>query len=206
MLTKKQIALLKPFQRNIFQEYGFRELGRLAGEKSHNALQLALKQFLKEKLVKERQIGVSKLYQLNTDNEAIYDYLELIKYGGLPKSAQYSIDSIKKEIEKYTLFYSLVIFGSYAFGEQKRDSDLDVAVLIPDETQRKKMDIAINMSEIHSLIHTHIFAFTFNEFFEMLTNKEANVGKEIANKHRAVHNINIFYKIIKKALEHGFRY
>ena len=39
-------------------------------------------------------------YKLNTKNEAVYDYLELIKYEGLPKTVQYCIEAIKKEINE----------------------------------------------------------------------------------------------------------
>jgi len=206
MLTKKQLILLKPFQANIFKEHGFLELARLAHEKSHNALQLALAQFLKEKIVTEKRVGTSKLYKINLSNETSYDYLELIKYENLSPAIKYSIEALKTEIEKYTLFYSLVIFGSYVEGKQTKKSDLDVAVLIPDKAQEQNIKIAANLVSSKALIPIHTQIITYDEFFEMLTNKQSNLGKEIANKHRAVHNINIFYKTIKKAIEHGFQY
>lgn len=207
MLTKKQLTLLQPFQRNIFKEYSFRELATLATEKSHNALQLALKQFMKEKLITERKIGTSKLYKLRSENESVYDHLTLIKYKGLPFQVVYCIESLKKEIEKYTTFYSLILFGSYATGQQTKGSDLDVTILLPDKTQEKNIKVAVNMTRMtSSTLPLHAQVITFDDFIEMLVNKEKNVGKEIAHKHRAVHNINIFYKCVKRALEHGFRY
>lgn len=206
MLTKKQIDLLSPFQKNIFKEYGFREIARLANEKSNNGLQIAIKQFIAEKIVEERKVGTSKLYKISTENELIYCYLELIKYKGFSYPVRQSIETLKKEIEKYTLFYSLSVFGSYASGEQTKKSDLDIAVFIPDKSYEKNIKIATNMAQTRALLPVHIQIITYNEFFEMLVNKEANVGKEIANKHRAMHNINIFYKIILRAIENGFRY
>ncbi len=206
MLTKKQLKLLGPFLANIFKEYGQRELGRLAHEKSSNAVQLAIKQFEHEKIVTSRNVGTSKLYRINFDNELSYDYLSLLKYEGLPKAVLQSIETLKEEIEKYLLFYSLVIFGSYAVGKQHAKSDLDVALIIPDKAHEKNMKIAETMAKLKSLLSLHVQIITFNEMFEMLTNKEANVGKEIARKHRVVHNVNIFYKIVRRALEHGFNY
>ena len=206
MITKKQLKLLQPFLVNIFKEHGLRELGRLAQEKSNNAVQLALKQFEKEKIVASRKVGTSKLYRINLNNELSYDYLALLKYEGLQKAICQSIEALKEQIEKYTLFYSLVIFGSYAIGEQSKRSDLDIAILIPDNSQEKNMKIALNMVSSGALIPIHGQIITFDDLIKMLTIKHENVGKEIARKHRAVHNINIFYKIVKKAIEYGFHY
>ena len=206
MLTKKQIELLRPFQSNVFKEYSFREIARLASEKSHNALQTALKQFAKEKIISEHKVGTSKLYKIKLDNDLSYDYLSLIKYSQLPVQVVYSIEALKKEIEKHSLFYSLVIFGSYSDGKQTKNSDLDIAIFIPDNTQEKNMKIAVNSALSSSLIPLHVQIISHNDFFSMLVNKQPNLGKEIAFKHRAIQNINIFYKLIKKAMEHGFNY
>lgn len=206
MLTKKQLKLLAPFQANILKEYGFREIAKLTHEKSHNALQIALKEFTKQGIVTERKVGTSKLYKLNLNNEMSFDYISLIKYRNIPSEAVYSIEALKKEIEKYTLFYSLVIFGSYASGKQTKSSDLDIAILLPDNKQEKNIKIALNLAKTSAVIPIHAEIITHNDFFEMLINKQANVGKEIALKHRIVHNINIFYKIIKEAIEYGFQY
>jgi len=206
MLTKKQIKILFPFLVNVFKGYGQREIGRLAKEKSNNAMQLAMAQFEKENIITSSKVGTSKIYKINLDNDLSYDYLTLLKYDCLPREVYQSIESLKKQIEKYTLFYSLVLFGSYVDGKQNKKSDLDIALIIPDKTQESNMKIVKNMASMKSLLDLDIQIITFDEMLEMLTNKEVNVGKEIAHKHRAVHNINIFYKIVRKAIEHGFSY
>ncbi|MDO8563990.1 MAG: nucleotidyltransferase domain-containing protein [Nanoarchaeota archaeon] len=206
MLTKKQLILLKSFQSNVFREYSFKDISRITGEKSNNALQIAIKQFIEEDLVSWRKIGNSKLYKMKIENEICYDYLTLISYESLTPEVKSSINALKKEIEKYNFFYSLVIFGSYAIGKQTRKSDLDIALIIPDKTLEKDMKIAVNMALNNSIIPLHVEIIASNDFFEMLINKQENVGKEIARKHRAIHNINIFYKIVKMANDNGFKY
>lgn len=207
MLTEKQLAMLKPFLgANMFKEYGVRELARAANEKSNNAVQIALRKFVKENIVNIRNSGTSKLYRINLDNDLSYDYLELLKYEGLSKEIIYSIEALKKEIEKYNLFYSLAIFGSYAAGKQNKKSDLDIAVFIPDKNIESKIKIASKMAEINSLVPLHVQIIPDDDFFEMLVNKEANVGKEIAMNHRTIYNLKAFYKTIKKASEHGYKY
>lgn len=207
MLTKKQILLLRLFHgRNMFKEYGVRELARAAHEKSNNAIQIALRQLLKENILIQKKVGTSKLYKVNALNDLSFTYLELIKYLGLPKEAIYSIEALKKEIEKYTFYYSLTVFGSYAINAQTKKSDMDIAIFIPDKSQESNMKIACNMVKSISLLPLHINIIINDDFFEMLVNKQSNLGKEIALKHRAVHNINIFYKLIIKAIDNGFQY
>lgn len=207
MLTKKQLILLKPFQgANIVREYGVRELARASNEKSNNAIQLALKQFIKEKIVSERKVGTSKLYKINLSNNLSYNYLELIKFEGLPKEVVSSVESLINEIDKYSLFYSLAIFGSYAIEKQAKNSDLDIAVFIPNKSHEQNVKIASNMAQSSALLPLHVQIVAVDDFFEMLINKQANVGKEIARKHRVIYNLPVFYKIIKKALSHGFQF
>lgn len=206
MLTKKQLTLLKPFLgANIFKEYGVRELARASNENSNNSIQLAIHQFIKEKVVTERKQGTSKLYKINLSNDLSYSYLELIKYEDIPKEVIHSIEELKKEIEKYTLFYSLVVFGSYAIDKQNKKSDLDLAVIVPDETIKQNIKIASNLAKTSTIIPLHVEVISSAELFKMLINKEANLGKEIAKKHRAVHNLNIFYKILKQSIENGYQ-
>ncbi len=207
MLTKKQLMLLKPFQgANIAREYGVRELARALNEKSNNAMQIALKQFIKEKIVTERKVGTSKLYKINLSNNLSYNYLELIKFDGLSKEVVSSVEALMNEIEKYDLFYSLAIFGSYAIGKQAKASDLDITVLIPNKSFEQNVKIASNMAKTSALLQLHVQIITIDDFFEMLINKQANVGKEIARKHRVIYNSSVFYKIINKALSHGFKF
>jgi len=138
MLTQIQLKLFEPLTRNLLKEYTIKEIKESSGEKSNNAIALALKKFKDENIVKERRIGRSLLYTLNTDNEVVFNYIQLINNYKLSKSVLRAIERIKEEVEKHTSFFSIVIFGSYAIGKQTKDSDLDVAVFIEDEKKRKE--------------------------------------------------------------------
>ena len=48
--------------------------------------------------------------------------------------------------------------------------------------------------------------FTLDEFLQMLKSPSENLGKQIARKHKAIQNINIFYKFIERGMENGFKY
>ena len=206
MITKKQLKILEIFRENIFKEYSYKEVGQRAKEKSNNYLQKAIKQFLKEKLIIEKKVGTSKLYSINLENESVYDYLSLLKFEGLPTTVESSVKRLKEEIEKYTLFYSLVLFGSYVDNKYTKNSDLDVCILISDKSQKNSIKIAVNTASNSSILDLDVHIFTFEEFMSMLKDESENLGKQIARKNRAAHNINIFYKFIKRGIDNGFKY
>ena len=205
MITKKQLEILKVFCKNLFREYTFKEVKEISKEKSNSVIQNAIKVFLKEELINERQIGTSKLFSINHENSKIYSYFEIIANEEIGKLVKKSIKIVGEEINKKTSFYSLVIFGSYSVNENKKDSDLDVAVFIESEDKRKLIEACLNSAKLKSILKIDGHVIVKNEFLEMLKADYANLGKEIAKKHLAVYNSLIFYNILKEGIKNGFR-
>ena len=205
MLTKKQLKILNVFQKNSFKEHSYKEVKELSKEKSNSAVQAAIKAFLKEELITERAIGTSKLYLINHKNEKVYLYFETFNKESLPKQVLKTIKELKDTLDKHTFFYSIVIFGSYAAGEQEKKSDLDIAVFIEQEEKRKIAEAVFKSIELKSLIKVHGNVITKEEFLEILNADYENLGKEIARKHLIIHNPIIFYSLIKEGMKHGFK-
>ena len=206
MLTNSQLKIFEPLTRNMLKEYSIKEIKESCGEKSNNALTLALKKFKEENLVKERRIGRSLLYTLNIDNELVFNYIQLINTRKIPKQALRAIERIKEDVERHTSFFSIVIFGSYAIGKQTKESDFDVAVFIEEENKRKIIESALKSSELKTPLKIHGHVISKDEFLEMLRVDEENLGKQIARKHLSIYNSNIFYSLLKKGIKNGFRY
>lgn len=205
MLTKKQIKLLEIFARNPFREYSFREFRELSKVNSVSLIQNSIKAFMKENLIKERKIGTSNLYSLNHDNKSVYSYLDVLAKESLEKNVKYSVSLLQEELEKHTPFYSLAIFGSFAVGEQKKDSDLDLAVFIEDEDKRKIVEASIKSVELKSFLKIDGHVITKDEFLEMLKVDYENLGKQIARKHLIIHSPTIFYSLLKEGIKNGFK-
>jgi len=195
---------LNLFTRNIFNEYSSKELKSISSEKSNNAFSIAIKKFEDENLIIERRIGKSLLYKLNLDNLSLYNYISLINYFKLNKEELKTINRLKKSIESYTAFYSLVIFGSRALGEQKRNSDLDIAIIIKNKKDKKSIEVLTHKIKDLSILNLDIQVINEKEFFLMLKADYENLGKEIARKNRPLINIEIFYSLIKKGVENRF--
>ncbi len=146
------------------------------------------------------------MLSLNLENEKVFSYLSLIFDKKLDKNTQDSIKILESEIDKYTHLYSMVIFGSYADKTQTKKSDLDIAIITQDKKQEKNINIALNTAKNRSLLEIDAHIITEDEFMQMLLADYENLGKQIARKNHPVHNINIFYKIIRKGIKHGFSY
>ncbi len=203
MITKKQAIIFRQFAANIFKEYTLKELKAAAGERSNNAMAIAINKFKEEHLIIERSVGRSKLYSLNLENSLVPSYLALIGTESLPEKAKSAISLVRKEVEAYTSFFSIVVFGTYAEGKQSKSSDLDIAVLV--EKDIKNIQMALKASEDKSLLRLDAHAISRKEFLEMLKTDEENLGKQIARKHIAVHNPEIFYSLLQQGVRNGFR-
>lgn len=205
MITETQLKIFKVFVKRPFAEYTRKEIKKESKEKSNNALALTINSLKKEKVLIEKKIGKSGLLTLNMDNDLTFYYIALSNNKQIPRLAGLSLETLKKEIAEYTPFYSVVIFGSYAVGEQKKDSDLDVAIFIEGEAKMKQTEASANSAKLKSALEMDVHVIPKSEMLEMLANKEENLGKQIARKHMAVYNHRIFYEIVKEGMKHGFR-
>ena len=206
MLTKKQLKVLEPMAKNLHNEYSYKELKALSKTKSDNGFQIAMNRFKEEDLVTERRIGTSLLLKANLSSELLYSYLTIINSGKLPKNAFDIIQRLKQEIEKYTLFHSIIVFGSYADNTQTRQSDLDIAIFLPDKKKENEVKIAVNTVKKRSLIEIDCHIMAYKEFLKMLEAGYANLGKLIVTKNLPMVNVGIFYKLLTKGVENGFEY
>ncbi len=204
MLTQKRLRIFQVFAERPFSKLERKQIKQLTKEKSTNALSLALKQFLDEEIIKSTKIGKSYLYSLNLDNELSYYYIALVNFQRMNKNIKRTTRIINEEISKVTYFYNLVIFGSYAIQEQKKTSDLDIAIITEEQNRKKQIEVALNIAKQKSLMPIDPHVIIKREFIEMLTNDEENLGKQIARKHLVLNNHEIFYKIIKEGMKHGF--
>lgn len=205
MITEKQLKIFEVFAKKPFAEYTRKQVKKESREKSNNTLALAIKQLKKEEVLIEKKVGKSGLLMINLNNDLTYYYIALCNNQEINNTLKASLKILEEEISEVTNFYSITIFGSYASNEQKQTSDLDVAVFIENDEKKKKIIASINSAKLKAPLDIDSHVITKVEMIEMLTNDEENLGKQIARKHLAIYNNQIFYEIIKEGMKHGFR-
>ncbi|MEW5897444.1 MAG: nucleotidyltransferase domain-containing protein, partial [Nanoarchaeota archaeon] len=185
MITKKQLKIFEVFAKNPFAEHTRKEIKKDAKEKSNNSMFLSINALKKEGIISEKKIGKSGILTLNLNNDLVnndlaFHYLALCNSYRIPPFVKSALEILKEEITEETPFYSVVIFGSYAVGKQKKELDLDIAIFIQNEDNRKRIEALANSAKLKSTAEMDIHVISKAEMFAMLTNAEENFGKQIA--------------------------
>jgi predicted nucleotidyltransferase len=122
--------------------------------------------------------------EVNIMNKAEIEYSDLIKRQNI-KSL---IAEYKLEIEKNYKIHSLVLFGSRARGDNRVDSDIDLAVVIPDlsDNNDERTDLSLKLLdlgwdiEIKSGLKINPFPISLNELMHSSDLGTKEIIKNIA--------------------------
>ena len=202
--SKKELLLLKPLLKEPWREFTLSEIKRSSGNKSHHYVFEALKQFSSFGMLKEEKRGNTNTYCLNEHNTD-FSYLSLLEALIKQERKDIPFNNVLKVVEKIkNKFYSLLVVGSYAEKKQKPNSDMDLAIIIPDTESKKPYEAALREGEF-TIPEIHGLVFSQSELLLMLTNKEFNFGKEIVKKHVLILGAEPYYKILFEAIQNGFK-
>lgn len=185
MLHNKYFEILSLFLCDYNREiYGRELVGKIP--LSQKAIALALDELEKQGILKSRKLGNIKYFKLNIENTEIKDLiisLEIMK----------KIKFLEKHRKIANIFRKdsriVGIFGSYAKGIEKKDSDIDVFIVgkIQREDYNKKGEaFDLNIS---------IKYFSEKEF-KTLVKKKNNLCKEIIADHILIFGAERFIEII----------
>lgn len=202
--TKKELLLLRPFIKEPWKQFTLREIKEISQNRSHHYVYEAMEKFIIKGIIKKEKRGNTGIYSLNADSKDA-SYLAFVEgiikeeRADLPEKA---IEQVKDKMP--SPYYILLIAGSYAEGKQKSSSDLDIAVIIPNNEAKKPYEIALKEGEL-TIPAIHGFVFRESEFYSMLIEKGYNFGKECSKKHIIIHGAEPYYEILFRAIQNGFK-
>ena len=181
MLTKQQLTIFGVFKKDIFASLTFKQIKEESKQKSNNIIQIAIKQFKEQNLVKMKVTGDVTTYSLNHANNATLSYLNLvneleIQKRNFPKEI---LSETQKRISKQTCFFILIIFGSYAKNKATERSDIDIAIIVESEQIKKEIAPSLETVKRREIKNIDYHIFTRSEFSEMLSAESENLGKQI---------------------------
>ncbi|MEK6827200.1 MAG: nucleotidyltransferase domain-containing protein [Nanoarchaeota archaeon] len=153
------------FIQNPEKEYYVREISRLVG-KSPTTISKKLKELTKKKFLIFRNELNHSLYKSNNEHEEykqekIFYNLNRLKESGL----------VNFLIKEYNYPEAIILFGSFAKGEDNKNSDVDLAVISPSEKK-------INLEKFKTKLRKDIQLFVLSEK-EIINMKTKN--KELLN-------------------------
>ena len=181
MLTKQQLTIFGVFKRDLFASLTFKQIKEESKQKSNNIVQIAIKKFKEQDLVKTKVTGDVTTYSLNFNNNLTLSYLNLINDLEIQKRKfpKEILAEIQKKISKQINFFILIVFGSYAKNKATEKSDLDAAVIVESEQTKKEIAPLLETVKRREIKPIDYHIFTRDEFLEMLKAESENVGKQI---------------------------
>jgi len=185
MLHNKEFEILEKFLGDFNKEiYGREIIGKVS--MSQKAIALALDRLEKEGILASRKSGNIKYFRLNLENSEIKDII-------ISSEIKRKIIFLKKNKKLANLLRydtrMVGIFGSYAKGTQKEDSDIDMFII----GKREKEDYD-KKGKLFDL-EISIKYFSGKEFIKLIRNKNP-LCNEIIENHIMLFNVEKFINIL----------
>jgi len=205
LMFKKESGLLYLFAMKPWQSYTESELQSLYGTKSKSYVELFLKKYVKEGIVKTEHIGKITTYSLNLGSIRARIYAGVVLEFAAWSKTYIPYKDVQALLDKmpYSNYISLIT-GSYAKGMQNDKSDIDMVIIVDDSCEPKKVRAELKLQAELNIPLIHLYVFRNSEFIEMLKNKEINYGKEIAKNCLIITQGQIYMKLVDEAIKNGF--
>ena len=205
-MINKESQLLGIFAKEPWREFTFTELKKISRKKSKSYIDMVLKKFLKEQILKQEKVGHLPVYSLDLSSSKARAFAGF----ALEYEAWHKKNIPYKDMQKLmsnipTYDYIFIIAGSYAKNMQKERSDIDVTIIVDDSFEPKRAYASLSYICELNIPPVHLYVFRNKEFIEMLCNNEFNYGKEISKNNIILASAQIYLKLIEEAIEHGFR-
>lgn len=118
----KKLAILKNFFEDPIGDFYIREIARLT-KLNHMTARSHLNRLVKEGLLKKKKFKLYPAYSANISNK---QFLNLKLYYNLEEIRR---SEIIEELEKLYDYPAIVLFGSYSYATNTKDSDIDLFIL-----------------------------------------------------------------------------
>ncbi len=197
LFTKTEIIVLELLSSKPTRKFTIREISRLI-KKDLKIVHTSVQRLLQEKfLLKDEQHHLHLNYQNNLADLA---YIENIRKEKLfhkyPTIKIVATDFLKKTKDS---FFVLLVFGSYAEGNPRKDSDVDVLAILPEEDKNNAFERQLNSVLSLSLPKCHLHVISQASFKEMITKRdEINIINEALNKHIIIFGAESYYKLLRE--------
>jgi len=195
MLKKNEMRVLERLVENLESEFTLSDMSKMLKQK-YSQTYRSIDVLLKRGIVKVKQVGKSKVIRLDFSRyHPEYAMAEIERLSKTIKNKDISI--VLNKTLKINKQFICILFGSYASGRFKRDSDMDLLFIIPEGYEVNKFEkSAKNSPSVHN---TDINVITEDNLFEMwAAPKKLNVGNELLKNHIVLIGAEHFINLVRK--------
>ncbi len=163
--TKLQQEILRLLFANMGETFNQREVAKKL-KKSPTAVAKSLKYLQKQNLLKISKNKTSNfsIIGLNLENKKIFEMKRIENLRLIHESGLFDF------LEEKFLGKTILLFGSYSFGEDTKDSDIDIAIIGSKEEN-------INLEKFEKILEKEIRI----QFYKDLTNIHKNLKENLFN-------------------------
>ena len=198
-LSRADIAVMELFLSQTFSEKNVSEVAKETGI-GYRLVYESVKKLSEKGLILSKVSGKTIICSANLRaDRRICAYIESIRRDKF-LSRHKEIAVIAGEIEKLkSVFYSALVFGSYAKGNKKKNSDIDMLFIIPDSADAEKFEKEL-FSAFRALSYKiHINIAVEKDIIEMLGKpQKLNVANEALKSHIIISGAEQFYMLAGK--------
>jgi predicted nucleotidyltransferase/biotin operon repressor len=193
---KVKIEIFKLFGTGYDKEYHLRELAREL-DMDHTSVRPHLDSLKEQTVIKEEKQGRNKVFSLNQKSDLLPYYLTQAEAdrtaGYLENNNAIRVfwKNFRDRVKPETLreIETLVLFGSFAKGTEKKESDIDLFLAAPDKPSSEIMDIC---EKLESVTGRDIEIEQTSEFRNLIAHKGPGTLGEIVSNHVVLLGIEMF--------------
>jgi len=171
----------------------FRSVAKLIGKDYKNTHNIVMR-LKKMKLIRIEKFGNSSRIVLKKIANPLMYESEYVRRIDIMKNKNISVIN-DYFMKMKSIFYVLLLFGSYASKTNTKHSDIDLFFIVPNET-REFMEKEIYDVAALIPLDLHINIFSESEFKDMNLSKILTVGSEAINNNIILHGIEYYYEMI----------
>ena len=194
LLSNVELRILSLYTSDYSIKFHVREISRLL-KTNHRTISLTLQKLEENRIVNSAVVGKNKQYYLNLSNNVTKEF---IKIAEVCKSINFLSKNflIKKMTEEFSNIMKItpiILFGSYAKGIEKKESDIDIAI-IKGGNENIITKLIKEFSQRHNkTAQIQIFS---KEQFENGVKKKNHLIVEITKNHIIINNAEYFIDVL----------
>ncbi len=200
IISKNELKVLDLFRKNLFLKLSIRLIMQKINSKSYQRVYEAVESLVRKNILNSEKVGNVNLISLKLSRETILNLAYLEEQDG------YTIPNYNKFVEINEITdYLILVTGSYAKGNSTKKSDLDLVIIVPNKEDVVAIQKLVENITLLFIPQIHLYVFTKKDFVEMVRDKKDNYGKEIIKNRVILKNAQIFYELVKEAIENGYK-
>lgn len=190
-MANEEKAILKYLIEHKDQKFSMNQLAKARNINYKSAYQ-NIQKLEKRGIIKTERLGNTNNCSFNYNFDSLVFAVEVERREEKLKNKK--INSICRELKSFNNpFFIVLLFGSYASGKQTKHSDVDLLIVVDDNSLKTEIKQSLSVLPFD----LHCIYFNTKEFKSMINSREFTVVEEAKKNNIVLRGVENYYSIIK---------